>query len=115
MALMEPGPRSKPPVRAHGPGRHGRWITVVLVGVVLAGISAGAVFGLKGSSRRPAASGVVLDRPLPKLPLRDEAGRRTSLAAFRGSVVVLAPFLTLCHEVCPLTTGAFETMRREVA
>src|SRR5437764_14391028 len=111
MALMEPGPRSKPPVRAHGPGRHGRWITVVLVGVVLAGISAGAVFGLKGSSRRPAASGVVLDRPLPKLPLRDEAGRRTSLAAVRGPVAVPAPFPSLCHAVSPTPRRPVERSR----
>jgi protein SCO1/2 len=92
-----------------------RWITLLLVGVVLAGISAGAVFGLRGSSKRPPATGVVVDRAMPKLPIRDEAGGRTSLASFRGTVVVLAPFLTLCHEVCPLTTGAFEAMKRAVA
>jgi protein SCO1/2 len=37
-----------------------------------------------------------------------------SLAAFRGKVVVVTPFLTLCHEVCPLTTGAFVAMQRAI-
>jgi protein SCO1/2 len=26
----------------------------------------------------------------------------------------LTPFLTLCHEVCPLTTGAFQTIQRDL-
>jgi protein SCO1 len=41
------------------------------------------------------------------------SGRRITLAAYRGEVVVLAPFLTLCSEVCPLTTGAFLEMRHD--
>ncbi len=37
-----------------------------------------------------------------------------TLADFRGKVVVLSPTLTLCHEVCPLTVGAFDAMREAV-
>ena len=59
------------------------------------------------------AVGQALDRPVPSLPLLDERGRGTSLEAFRGRSVVMAPFLTLCHETCPLTTGAL--MRLEAA
>ncbi len=44
-------------------------------------------------------------RPLPPIPLVDEHGRRTSLGAFRGRVLVFAPSMTLCKEVCPMTTG----------
>jgi cytochrome oxidase Cu insertion factor (SCO1/SenC/PrrC family)/thiol-disulfide isomerase/thioredoxin len=44
-------------------------------------------------------------RPLPAIPLVDEDGRRTSLSAFRGRVLVFAPSMTLCKEVCPMTTG----------
>jgi len=51
-------------------------------------------------------TGTALDKPVGRLPLLDERGRATSLADFRGRWVVLAPSLTLCHEVCPLTTGA---------
>jgi protein SCO1 len=52
--------------------------------------------------------------PQRGLRLEDERGRAVSLPAYRGRVVVLAPFLTLCHEVCPLTTGAFEEMKAAV-
>jgi protein SCO1/2 len=45
----------------------------------------------------------------------DERGQPTSLSAYRGRVVVLASFLTLCQETCPLTTGAFLSMHRAVA
>src|SRR5271166_5681488 len=53
--------------------------------------------------------GTVLDKPVPDavadLPLTTDAGQATSLAALSGQVVVLADFLTLCQETCPLTTG----------
>lgn len=38
-----------------------------------------------------------------------------SLRALRGKVVVLAPSLTLCHEVCPMTTQALMRMRSSFA
>ena len=44
----------------------------------------------------------------------DQAGQPTSLAAFRGKVVVMANFLSLCQDECPLITGAFISMRRDV-
>ena len=62
--------------------------------------------------------GTVLDKPVPdsvaELPLTTDAGRVTSLAAMRGQVVVLAGFLTLCQETCPLTTGNLLVMDRAV-
>jgi protein SCO1/2 len=67
------------------------------------------VAALTSHRLRPAASvssGPGLDKPLADVALLDEHGARTSLAAFRGRYLVLAPSLTLCHEVCPLTTGA---------
>lgn len=48
------------------------------------------------------------------MTLVDAHGRPTSLAALRGRVVVLAPSLTLCGEVCPMTTGAFGLMRHTI-
>jgi hypothetical protein len=60
--------------------------------------------------------GTVLDRPVPgsvaDLPLITDAGQPTTLAAFRGQVVVLADFLTLCQETCPLTAGNLLVMDR---
>jgi protein SCO1/2 len=62
--------------------------------------------------------GTVMDRPLPgsvgDLPLSTDAGQPTSLGALRGQIVVLADFLTLCQETCPLTTGNLLEMDRAV-
>lgn len=63
----------------------------------------------------PKLVGWAENRPVPNVPLIGENGKRTSLAAFRGKVVVLSPFLTLCGEVCPITTGAFLQLQRSVA
>ena len=48
-------------------------------------------------------------------PLTDDTGHATSLAAYRGKVVVLTDFLTLCQDVCPLTSANFAQMDRAVA
>jgi protein SCO1/2 len=53
-------------------------------------------------------SGTVLDEAIPtavaNVPLIDQAGRHFTLASLRGKTVVLADFLTLCQEICPLTS-----------
>jgi cytochrome c biogenesis protein CcmG/thiol:disulfide interchange protein DsbE len=59
-------------------------------------------------------SGIALDKPLPDLRLTDEHGHATSLRSLRGRFVVLAPSLTLCHEVCPLTTAALDRVAATV-
>jgi protein SCO1 len=62
--------------------------------------------------------GNIKDRPVPdgiaNLPLTTDAGHPTSLAALHGQVVVLADFLTLCQETCPLTTANLLVMDRAV-
>jgi cytochrome oxidase Cu insertion factor (SCO1/SenC/PrrC family) len=55
-----------------------------------------------------------VNRTVPNLRLLDEHGHTVSLKSFRGKYVVLTPFLTLCHEVCPLTTGAYLEMEHAV-
>ena len=56
----------------------------------------------------PLAIGTELQRPrrVPSVTLADEHGRPISLSAWRGKWIVLAPSMTLCHEVCPMTTAA---------
>jgi protein SCO1 len=49
------------------------------------------------------------------LPLTDAQGKPTSLAAYRGTVVVLGDSLTLCQEVCPLLGANFVQMARATA
>ena len=75
-----------------------------------AAVAATACGGSAGVPGPPSAYlGTVLDRPVPAgiadLPLTTDAGQPTTLGAWRGQVVVLADFLTLCQETCPLTTG----------
>jgi protein SCO1 len=47
--------------------------------------------------------------------LVNQQGQAVSLAGLRGKVVVLAPFLTLCQDECPLVTGAFISLQRDLA
>lgn len=89
------------------------WIAVFLVVVVALAAAAAAVLG--SGVLVPPVTGVTLDAAVPEVPLVDANGHPTSLAAFHGHYVVLAPFLTLCGEVCPITTGAFIEMRQAVA
>ncbi|MGA2473717.1 MAG: SCO family protein [Acidimicrobiales bacterium] len=57
----------------------------------------------------------MLDRPTPQhVPLVDQQGRPVSLAGLEGKVVVLAPFLSLCQDECPLVTGAFISLQRDL-
>jgi cytochrome c biogenesis protein CcmG, thiol:disulfide interchange protein DsbE len=65
--------------------------------------------GVIANGRLPV--GTLLDKPVPDLRLIDERGHATSLGDFRGRYLVLAPSLTLCHEVCPMTTAALEQIR----
>jgi len=64
----------------------------------------------------PLAIGTALERPrrLPHLQLIDDHGRAVSLDAWRGRWLVLAPSMTLCGEVCPMTTGALMQLQDEL-
>ncbi len=64
----------------------------------------------------PLAIGTELQKPrsVPSVPLINAKGKPTSLAAWKGKWVILAPSMTLCHEVCPLTTGALMEMVNDV-
>jgi protein SCO1 len=64
----------------------------------------------------PIAVGTALQQPrkLPELPLIDSQGKPVSLAAWRGKWIVFAPFMTLCHEVCPMTTAALMQAQAEL-
>ena len=64
----------------------------------------------------PLAIGTELQvpRPVPSVPLIAANGKQSSLRAWRGKWVILAPSMTLCHEVCPLTTGALMELVNDV-
>jgi protein SCO1/2 len=52
--------------------------------------------------------------PVPATPLVNQDGEPLTLQSFHGRYVVLAQFLTLCQDECPLTTGAFQTLQLSV-
>ena len=79
----------------------------------LAGLLAACGSSVPGAP--PAGQGLVLDSPTPQhVALVDQHGRPVSLAGLRGKVVVLAPFLSLCQDECPLVTGAFLALERDL-
>jgi protein SCO1/2 len=67
----------------------------------------------------PAAlGGVVMSDPVPasiaRLPLTTAAGKSTTLAAYRGKIVMIADFLTLCQDMCPMISANTAAMARQV-
>lgn len=92
--------------RHRSPGAAGLALVLAL-GVLL------AACGTPAPAAPPPSQGLVLDRPTPQsVPFVNQLGRPVSLAAERGRVVVLAPFLSLCRDECPLITGAFIELQR---
>jgi cytochrome c biogenesis protein CcmG, thiol:disulfide interchange protein DsbE len=111
----------KPDRRAQALRRIRRAAAVVIVALIALDVGAAALQAHHHPvSPRPAATpaslpaGTLLDEPLGDLRLIDEHGHATALSAFRGKYLVLAPSLTLCHEVCPLTTGALMSLRDQL-
>ncbi len=75
------------------------------------------VGGCGSDPQAPSASfGTTFTKPrqVPTTTLVNQDNQKMSLASFRGKYVVLAPFLTLCQEECPLTTGVFQVLQASV-
>ncbi|MGH8889269.1 MAG: SCO family protein [Acidothermaceae bacterium] len=72
-----------------------------------------------GASASQPSVGSSGSRAIPQsvadLPFVDDHGATTTLASFKGKTVVLADFLTLCQEVCPLTTANLLKVQQAVA
>ena len=97
---------------APSPRRPARLLVTLLA--LGAGLLA-ACGGPAAPAQPPANQGLVLNRPTPQqVGLTNQEGQAVSLASLRGKVVVLAPFLSLCQDECPLVTGAFIALQRDV-
>lgn len=79
--------------------------------VVLAGCASASA---ASPATPPASQGIVQNRAVPSIPMVNQNGAPTTLASFRGKTVVLAPMLTLCQEVCPLTTQNLLLMQQAI-
>lgn len=98
---------------------------LLILTLLLVGVGIGTAIGLtrKSSARHPAravgsqsgAAGWAFHRRVPQATLTAADGHPFTLRSLRGRVVVLAPSLTLCHEVCPMTTQALMLMRHSFA
>jgi cytochrome oxidase Cu insertion factor (SCO1/SenC/PrrC family)/thiol-disulfide isomerase/thioredoxin len=90
---------------------------VVFVGLSIAlriDASGGRAAGAAAARHNPGL-GIPVDRRPPPVQLVDARGRPTTLRSLRGRWVVLVPSMTLCHEVCPLTTAALMRLQRLMA
>ncbi len=89
--------------------------TAVLAVAATVALLVAACGGATGAAQAgPPLTGVEMDRALPDVALVGQDGQPTTLAALQGRYVVLTPFLTLCHEVCPITTGAFLELQQAI-
>jgi protein SCO1 len=94
--------------------RLGNAMAPVLVLMLASGLALSAC-GSSAPAAPPANQGLLIDRPTPQaVPLVNQKGQPVSLAGLRGKDVVMAPFLTLCQDECPLVTGAFASLQRDV-
>lgn len=66
----------------------------------------------------PASAGTVESRAIPtaisEAPLTDQHGKEVTLASLHGKTVMVVPFLTLCSDICPLTTGNLLQVERSL-
>lgn len=88
---------------------------VFALGLVV--LSVATLLSACGSSDPPApppSQGLVMDSAVPDIPLITSTGASTSLAAYRGKYIVMANFLSLCQDECPLVTGAFIALQKDV-
>jgi protein SCO1 len=96
--------------------RRNRWAAIGAV--VAMGLALAACGGSSAPGPPSANLGAMINKPVPSrvdnLPLTDAQGRSVSLGALHGQIVVLADFMTLCQETCPLTTGNFLVMDQAV-
>ncbi|MGH8888516.1 MAG: SCO family protein [Acidothermaceae bacterium] len=118
---MTTTPTTTPQPASGTRGRTRQRLTIVGVAVVVVLFAIAAVLGQnsKPAPKPPSSNiGTQVNTALPtniaQLPLIDETGRPTNLAAFQGKIVVLTDFMTLCQEVCPITTAQLNQVDKAV-
>lgn len=89
----------------------GAVVTVAVSALVLAGSLAGCGSDPPAPPAQSLGSVFPAGHPVPATPLVDQNNQPMTLQSFRGKYVVLAQFLTLCQDECPLTTGTFQTLQ----
>jgi protein SCO1/2 len=85
-------------------------MALLVAGVAMAACSSGS----SAPPAPPPSQGIVQNRVVPSIPLVNEQGQPVTLADFRGKTVVLTSMLTLCQEMCPLTTENLILIQRAI-
>ena len=103
-----------------GFSRQRRSVLLVAAIIVLLTGGTGIVFAVRQPSSPAAANPVestfrIVPAAVAAIPLTDQNGQATDLAAFHGRVVIFADFLTSCQEVCPITTGALSVVYQSLS
>jgi protein SCO1/2 len=84
--------------------------------VVIAMLASLAACGGSGVEAPPATLGSIVTFKVPpdiaNIPLTEANGSTTTLAAYRGKTVMIADFLTLCTDICPLISANTAAMAR---
>ncbi|HVB94913.1 MAG TPA: SCO family protein [Acidimicrobiales bacterium] len=83
---------------------------LVMGGTAIAACSSGSA----APPAPPPSQGILQNRPVPSIPMVDEQNQSTTLAHFRGKTVLLTTTLTLCQEMCPLTTENLILIQRAI-
>jgi protein SCO1/2 len=98
-----------------GPSLPGRIRALIGLGLLVVSAIALSACGGSGAPPPPSASqGIVQNRTIPEIPLTSSSGKPTSIADYRGKYIVMANFLSLCQDECPLITGAFIALQHDV-
>lgn len=88
-----------------------RSIPLLVGGLLLAACSS-------APPKPPASVGTAGTRNVPAdvaaIPLTTQTGATTTLAALKGRTVFAVPFLTLCPDVCPFTTGNVKQVQASI-
>ena len=105
MSLLGKQPSSSGAGQATLPVQRRPWVWMTLCALTL--VATACSSGQPGPP--PASAGTVEARAIPaairRASLVNQRDQTVTLASFRGRTVLLAPFLTLCNTICPLTTG----------
>ncbi len=101
------------------------WFGVLVA--VAAAVGAGAILAHSAGSTTPSAApqatangsfGTAIDLRVPNrlrhLSLTNQRGQRVDLASWPTKTVLLVPFLTLCSDICPLTTENLVQVERSL-
>ena len=83
-------------------------LALLVVGIAGCGGATATTIGPQSSSQTGAIGTPVhlaVPAALRHLRLTNQDGKPVTLASWPGRTVLLVPFLTLCQDVCPMTTG----------